>query len=153
MTIKILPAHEKRKIELQLEEQFGIKEISGEIIAWGSERLLLFTGETEKYELEKVIESAALEKIGVYFAKIINDELKLTIEGSQILNEQIKKNIFEIDENQTEEWMMGRELNISTGMKGFVVVKNKDNYLGCGKASEHKITNFIPKERRLKNKS
>ena len=77
----------------QLEEQFGIKEIPGEIIAWGSERLLLFTGEAEKYELEKIIESAALEKIGVYFAKIINGELKLTIEGSQILNEQIKKNI------------------------------------------------------------
>ena len=151
--IKILSLHEKRKIEQQLEEQFGIKEIPGEIIAWGSERLLLFTGEAEKYELEKIIESAALEKIGVYFAKIINGELKLTIEGSQILNEQIKKNIFEIDDEQAEEWMMGRELNISTGMKGFVVVKNKENYLGCGKASEHKITNFIPKERRLKNKS
>ena len=151
--IKILSLHEKRKIEQQLEEQFGIKEIPGEIIAWGSERLLLFTGEAEKYELEKIIESAALEKIGVYFAKVINGELKLTIEGSQILNEQIKKNIFEIDDEQAEEWMMGRELNISTGMKGFVVVKNKENYLGCGKASEHKITNFIPKERRLKNKS
>ena len=150
--IKILSLHEKRKIEQQLEEQFGIKEIPGEIIAWGSERLLLFTGEAEKYELEKIIESAALEKIGVYFAKIINGELKLTIEGSQILNEQIKKNIFEIDDEQAEEWMMGRELNISTGMKGFVVVKNKENYLGCGKASEHKITNFIPKERRLKNR-
>ncbi len=150
--IKILSLHEKRKIEQQLEEQFGIKEIPGEIIAWGSERLLLFTGEAEKYELEKIIESAALEKIGVYFAKVINGELKLTIEGSQILNEQIKKNIFEIDDEQAEEWMMGRELNISTGMKGFVVVKNKENYLGCGKASEHKITNFIPKERRLKNR-
>ena len=150
--IKILSLHEKRKIEQQLEEQFGIKEIPGEIIAWGSERLLLFTGEAEKYELEKIIESAALEKIGVYFAKVINGELKLTIEGSQILNEQIKKNIFEIDDEQAEEWMMGRELNISTGMKGFVVVKNKENYLGCGKASEYKITNFIPKERRLKNR-
>lgn len=37
-------------------------------------------------------------------------------------------------------------------MKGFIVMKNNDDYLGCGKASETKITNFIPKSRRLKNR-
>jgi len=37
-------------------------------------------------------------------------------------------------------------------MKGFVVIKNQktEDLLGCGKASENKITNFIPKSRRLK---
>lgn len=35
--------------------------------------------------------------------------------------------------------------------KGFVIMKYKDDFLGTGKASENKITNFIPKIRRLKH--
>ena len=31
-------------------------------------------------------------------------------------------------------------------------MKYKDNFLGTGKASENKISNFIPKNRRLKEK-
>jgi NOL1/NOP2/fmu family ribosome biogenesis protein len=32
--------------------------------------------------------------------------------------------------------MKGRELNIKTGKKGFVVIKYKNDFLGTGKASE-----------------
>ena len=49
--------------------------------------------------------------------------------------------------------MMGSELNIKSGMKGFVIMKYKDELLGTGKASEEKISNFIPKNRRLREKS
>lgn len=37
--------------------------------------------------------------------------------------------------------------------KGFVIMKYKNDFLGTGKASENKITNFIPKNRRLREKS
>ena len=151
--IKILTQQEKKQIENKLEEQFGIKEVPGKIIMRGAERLFFFTGEINELEIRKIEEIAPVEKIGIYFAKIINDNIKLTIEGTQILKNQIKKNIFELNSEQAEEWMMGRELNISTGLKGFVVMKNKEDFLGCGKASEHKITNFIPKSRRLKNRN
>jgi len=49
--------------------------------------------------------------------------------------------------------MSGNELNIKIGGKDFLVMKYKNNFLGTGKASENKITNFIPKSRRLKNKN
>ena len=49
--------------------------------------------------------------------------------------------------------MKGNELEIQTGKKGFLIIKYKNDFLGCGKASEPKITNFIPKNRRLKEKS
>ena len=151
--IKILTAQETNKIREQLKEQFGISNIPGKIIRLGEEKIFLFTGAADENEIEKIEQSAPVEKIGVYFAKIINDEIKLTIEGTQILKEQISKNIFEINDELAEEWMMGRELNIKSGMKGFVVMKNNDDYLGCGKASQEKITNFIPKSRRLKARS
>ena len=49
--------------------------------------------------------------------------------------------------------MKGSELNLKSGMKGFVIIKYKNEFLGTGKASEEKISNFIPKNRRLKEKS
>ena len=49
--------------------------------------------------------------------------------------------------------MKGNELNIKSNLKGFVVIRYKDDFLGCGKASAEKITNFVPKERRLKEKN
>jgi len=36
--------------------------------------------------------------------------------------------------------------------KGFVIMKHRDDFLGTGKASENKIGNFIPKNRRLREK-
>ena len=150
--IKILSEQEKRKIENQLHAQFGIKELPGKIVMRGEERLFFFTGEIDEDGIRKLEQSAPIEKVGVYFAKLINEEIKLTIEGTQLLKEHITKGIFQINDSQAEEWMMGRELNLKSGLKGFVVMKNNDDYLGCGKASQEKITNFIPKSRRLKNR-
>ena len=154
MTIKILNQKEHKEIEKELEKQFGIKEVKGKILMWGEEKLFFFTGELGEEEIRKVEQATAVEKVGTYFAKLINHEIKLTIEGSQLFKEQISKNIFEINSEQAEEWMMGRELNLQSGLKGFVVLKNKEtgDLLGCGKASQEKITNFIPKSRRLKNR-
>ena len=151
-SLKILKKKETQNILRQLNESWGIKEIPGIIARRGEERLFLFTGELEEYKI-RILESAAfIERIGVYFAKIVNREIRLSIEGTQIFKDQITKNIFELDEKQTEEWMMGRELLIKTGYHGFIVMKYKDNFLGCGKASAEKIGNFIPKNRRLKNR-
>jgi len=47
---------------------------------------------------------------------------------------------------------MGRELNIKTGKRDFLIIKHGDDFLGTGKVSEEKIGNFIPKNRRLKER-
>ena len=152
--LKILNKNEKQEIEKKLNNQFGIENIPGIILRWGKEKLFLFSGSFNKHEIKNIEERVPIERIGVYFAKIVNnDEIRLSIEGTQILKEQIKKNIFELNEKLSEEWMMGRELLIKTGKKGFLIMKYKDNFLGCGKASENKIGNFIPKNRRLKQKN
>ena len=153
--IKILNKKEKQEIESKLNKQFGIKEISEKIIMKGKEKLFLFSGSFTNEEIKKLEELVVIEKIGVYFAKIDErtEDIRLSIEGSQILKNQIKKNVFEISEELVEQWMKGQELNIKTGKKGFIVIKYKNDFLGTGKASEEKISNFIPKIRRLKNKN
>lgn len=150
--LKILSSDKKKEIVEKLKENYGIQEIEGLILIRGKERLFLFSGEIGEKGIKRIEESIIVERVGVYFAKIVNDEIKLSIEGTQILKDQIKKNIFELDDRQTEEWMTGSELPIKTGKKGFLIMKNKDNLLGSGKASQEKIGNFIPKSRRLKRK-
>jgi|TARA_Y100000031_G_scaffold61349_1_gene69200 NOL1/NOP2/fmu family ribosome biogenesis protein len=155
MTLTILNKKEKQEIEEKLNNQFGIKEISEKIIMKGKEKLFLFSGSFTNEEIKKLEELVVIEKVGVYFAKIDErtNDLRLSIEGSQIFKNQINKNVFEISEELVEQWMKGRELNIKTGKKGFIVIKYKDDFLGTGKASEEKISNFIPKIRRLKEKN
>jgi NOL1/NOP2/fmu family ribosome biogenesis protein len=150
--IKILSKNEKREIERKLNKQFGIKEISGMLIKFGKDRIFFFSGKLKEKEIRIIESEIPIERIGVYFARIMNDFPKLSIEGTQILKEQISKNIFELDEKQLKDWMSGRDLNISSPQKGFLVMKYKEEVLGCGKASENKISNFIPKMRRLKNR-
>ena len=151
--LKILNQSEKREIEKKLEKQFGIEDIPYTIIMSGKEKLFLFSGSLDEKDIKKIWEIVPVERMGIYFAKIIKGDLKLSIEGTQILKNQIKKNLFTLDSEQAEEWMMGRDLNIKTGKKGFLVMKYEDDFLGCGKASEEKIGNFIPKSRRLKQRT
>ena len=150
--IKILNQGEKQEIEKNLNKQFGTDEIPGMLIKRGEEKIFLFQGSLNEKQIKKLAETVPVEGIGIYFAKEINGEFKPSIEGAQIIKEQIKKNIFEVNEEQAEKWMMGQELNIKTGKTGFMIMKYGEDVLGCGKASEEKISNFIPKTRRLKAK-
>jgi len=152
MTLKILSINEKKQIEESLKEQFGITEIKGLLVKRGEERIFLFQGDLNPKEISELERIIPLERVGIYFAKMIRDKPKLSIEGAQILKDQIKNNIFELNKEQTEQWMGGQELNIKTGKKGFIILKYEEDLLGCGNASEEKITNFIPKSRRLKLK-
>ncbi len=156
MAIKILNKREKQEIANKLNEQFGIEKIPGIIIRLGKERLFLFTGTLNEQQIKELEKIAPVEKAGFYFAKIFEgkeEQIRLSIEGVQILKEQIRKNIFEINDKQTEQWMKGYDLEIKTNKRGFIVIKNKEDFLGSGKASEQKIGNFIPKSRRLREKN
>ncbi len=150
--MKILNQKEKAEIEKKLHEQFGIDSVPGIIIMRGQERLFLFSGSFSEEEIKKLENCTFIERMGVYFAKIVGDDLRLSIEGTQILKEQISKNIFSLDSSQAEEWMKGHELPIKTGSRGFLIMTHGEDFLGTGKASDIKIGNFIPKNRRLRER-
>jgi len=153
--IKILNKKETQEISEKLKEQFGINEIPGIILMKGKERIFLFQGEATENEIKKIDSITNIERAGVYIGKIFEptDEIRLSIEGTQIFKNQITKNIFILDKREDyEKWMNGQELQIKTNLRGMIVIKYQNEFLGCGKASEEKIGNFIPKNRRLKLK-
>jgi len=151
-SLKIFTSKEKEKLVEQLSKQFGIKKVDGIISMRGRERLFLFQGILNEKQIHEIESTIPIERVGIYFGKDINGQIRLSIEGVHILKNQITKNIFELNEEQLDLWMKGNELNIKSGKNGFVIMKYQDNYFGTGKASEEKITNFIPKNRRLKER-
>jgi len=150
--LRILDEKKFGEILKQLNNDFGIETIPGILLIRGAERIFLYQGDLTMEEISEVEKTFVIERIGVYFAKEQNGEIRLSLEGVHILKDQIKNGIFELDEKQAEEWMHGSELNIKTGKRQFLIMKYKDYFLGTGKASSEKISNFIPKNRRLKFK-
>ncbi len=150
--INFLNNYEKEKLIKQLNEQFGITEIEGQLAKFGKERIVLFSGEATQKEIIMIDELARVEGVGLYIAKEQPDGIRLSIEGSQLIGKQATKNVFEMDEKQAEQWMLGQEIPTQTKDRGFTIMKFKNDFLGTGKASEGRITNFVPKPRRLKFK-
>jgi NOL1/NOP2/fmu family ribosome biogenesis protein len=150
--LKILSVEEKKVVKNLLKKQFGIETVPGLMVKKGQERIFLFIGKLHPRDIKNVESGIIIERVGIYFAKIENNEIRLSIEGTQLLKNQISKNIFELNDEQLKQWMTGNQLDIATGKKGFLIMKYKDDFLGCGKASAEKISNFVPKTRRLRQK-
>jgi len=135
--LKILNKKEITRILDKIKEQYNIENREG--------KLFIISKDIKKINLEKL----RINNLGLYIAKLDRD-LRLTIEGSQLLGKLAKKNVYEINDEQANSWMSGKEINCEKEFKGFVIIKNKDDYLGSGRYSNGKIINFIPKERWIK---
>ncbi|HDG64084.1 MAG TPA: hypothetical protein ENG72_01790 [Thermococcus sp.] len=86
---------------------------------------------------------------GLYFGKIESDGIRLTIEGAFLVGPKAKRNIIEVSEDEAIQWLAGEDLKIKTPIKGWVILKWGKYYLGCGKARDGIIRNYVPKERRI----
>ena len=151
--LKILNEKEKKALVEKLNLTFGIKKISGTIIMRGKERIFLFSGSFSEQEIKRLEKIAFIERAGVYLGKDEEFGIRLSIEGSQILKNEISKNVVELNEEEAETWMQGHEVLKKNDVTGPVIIKYQNDFLGTGKASAEKITNFIPKSRRLKDKT
>ncbi|MEM0465548.1 MAG: hypothetical protein QXW97_02495 [Candidatus Pacearchaeota archaeon] len=142
---------DKNKILEKLNEQYGIKNLPYLLIKFGENKLRIYSGNLSKEELSKLDKNLRIENIGLYFAKIEKENnIRLTFDGVSLLKEEITKNILIINKEQENDWLKGNNLEIKSE-KNWKIIKYEDDFLGCGKSTGEKITNFIPKERRIKN--
>jgi len=149
--MKPLTSTDKKKIIEKLNNQFGITELPYLLIQFGQEKLRAYSGILSKEELYYLDREIRIENIGLYFAKYENNnEIRLTLDGVQLLKNQITKNIIELNDNQANEWFKGLDLDIKTEY-GWKILKHNSELIGCGKSTGEKITNFMPKERRIKS--
>lgn len=142
---------EKQRILEKLNEQFGITSLPFLLIKQGRDKVRAFSGSLSREELEKLGENINIELVGIYLCKEEYEGMRLSHDAPTLLNSQITKNILELDDKQASDWLHGNDLQLSTDLRGFVVLRHKDLLIGCGKASQERVTNFVPKERRIKN--
>ena len=145
--LKFLNKKESERILDLIKEQFGIKklEIDYGILMNREGKIFLISRDINKIDLSKL----RINELGLYVARL-DKELRLTIEGSQLFGKYVTKNVYEIGKEKVFSWLNGNDITCDKEFDGFVIIKNKDDFLGTGKYKEGKILNYIPKERRIK---
>src|SRR3989338_3060779 len=141
---KILNSREKKKFLERIAETYGIKQLSLDYV-------FLQTGKGRVYITNRDIERVSLGKIrinslGLYFAMQDKIGLRLSVEGSQLIGKQATKNILTLTQQQANEWFSGHDIKIESELKGFVLVKHKNDFLGCGNISNSILHNYLGKE-------
>ena len=130
-----------------VESQWGAKiKLDHGFLRNSNNRIFIVSKDISKIDLSKL----RLNSIGLYFCEIDDKGIRLSIEGSQIVGQHAKKNIVELNEDETKIWFKGVDLQKECkDCNGFVILKNKNDFLGTGKYSNGKILNYVSKTRRI----
>lgn len=147
MRTHFLPAGEKKQVIADLENQFGIKKIPGMLIEAGREKTRVFTGSLSREQLIELDQVLRIEIIGLYAIKK-EDTYRLGIDGMYLFDDQLTKNVVELNEEEMKKWMKGEDLQKEVP-SGVVAVKHDIFPLGCGKSNGKIIFNYVPKNRRI----
>jgi len=145
--MKWLNSREVKVIRKKIENQWGWCPPMDDyfFMARRDERVAIVSKEVERLDIQRV------NTAGLYFVKIVSGEIKLTIEGSQIVGPKSKKNVVELNDEEVQQWIRGFDIPREGFTKGFLIIRNKNDYLGCTKHSGDKLHNLVPKERRIKS--
>ncbi len=114
---------------------------------------------------ELQISHLRINSAGLYIAEAKKEYVRLSVEGSQIFGPEAKKNIIEITSAEARQWVTGADLenngkydsynvegdekNYAEKAEGFVIIKRRNDFFGCGKMARGKIINYFPKARRM----
>lgn len=145
---KILNSRDVKKILNWLKEHYGIRDLKIDSAFLKSTKYKIYLISRKISELET--KDLRINIIGMYFAKDEKEEIRLTIEGSQIIGPKATKNVVELNEQQLSNWLNGQDIEFDAAVEGFIIIKHKNDFYGVGRYKEGKILNYVPKERRIK---
>ena len=142
-----VPSRELKKFLRRIEEQYGKVPAFFKKLAFvqGKEKIYLVTRDIENLDLESI----RINSIGLYIAEIKKEQLRLSIEGAQLIGPTATKNVCELSTEQLKRWFKGEDIKIEGSYEGFAILKHGKDYVGSGKYKEGYILNFVPKARRL----
>ena len=137
----------KRLVE-QLEVQWGFTQKLDYAFFMNNQRRISLVNK----EFALVVDAKLrLNSLGLYFCEQMeNGELRLSIEGSQLVGPHATKNVIEVDFVSAKQWMFGQDLEISFGdVTAFVILRCGKYYLGCGRYKNGIVSNHVSKNRRI----
>lgn len=144
-TLEILNSKQVKEVSALLKKQFEAVFDFQVLLKSNKDKLYIINRDIGRIDLKKL----RIDTMGLYFGEIKKGELRLSIEGSQLIGPLAKKNVLEIDNKLARLWLKGYDIPAETDMRGYVILKNNKDFLGCGKVAENRILNFVPKTRRI----
>ena len=147
--IEILNSRDRKKLLKTLKQLFGVKSLPEELVYFTRRRREeVYVVRKEVFILEP--EQRRSIHMGLHFGTKTEKGFILTMDGAQLLKEQISKQIYEVTDEQRDEWLQGKNLNARCDGKQVIIRKGQDT-LGAGICKKEIIVNTLAKNRRLKN--
>ncbi|MDO8740812.1 MAG: hypothetical protein Q7J54_04560 [Candidatus Woesearchaeota archaeon] len=149
--LKILNSKETKKmLEIAKDQHDCDIRLDYSFLESDENKIYLINKDIAKIDLSKL----RLSSVGLYFGRIGENGFEPSIEGSQMIGPDAKKNVVLLNDEEVKKWLRGEDIEKETNYKGIVLLKNNENdFLGCGRIKNGKIINLVPKERRLKYQS
>src|SRR3989344_6456422 len=148
MQNKILNNKEIKKIKEQCVKQFGVflKEDYAYLLN-ENERLFIINKDITRIDLKEL----RIDRFGLYFAEVKENQLRLSKEGAQLLAQESGElqHTVELTKEDVKAYFQGSDLIKDLGSESILVIlKYLDNILGCARYKEGRILNFLPKMNR-----
>lgn len=144
--LKILNSKEKKRLLTKIKEQFNSDfKLKYAVFKNNKNKIYILNKDVSKIDVEEL----RINSLGLYLGVEYDNSVRLSIEGSQIIGKTAKKNVLELENETAARWVSGEDIEIDTKLKGFVIIKNRDDFLGCGKIAGNKLLNYVPKTRRV----
>lgn len=145
--LKFMNGKEKKKFIELLIDQFGFKgELNYHIAINEKNKVYIVNDEISRIELDKI----KINTFGLYIGELNDNEIRLSIDGSQIIGPHCSHNVLEITEAEKVKWLKGEEVYYDYQSTKYIIIKSGDDYLGCGKKKDDRILNYVSKTRRIK---
>ena len=146
--LEVLNSKKTKEITKLLAEQWEYTERLECGILQRENDIFLATRTIDKIDLRNL----NVNSLGLYFGELRANQLRLSIEGSQIIGQKAKKNIIELNHVQITKWLRGEDIELekNTTAENYAIVRSGKDFYGCGRIKDGKLLNFVPKARRVK---
>ncbi len=143
--VDALNAKELKVFRALLKEQFGYNEEFPYTVFMHGEAKYSISPRDVEYVLDKRLR---IERVGIYIGQVAHGELRLSIEGSQLIGPHATKHVLTLNTAQRDEWMLGHDVELKGDYEqAFYIVTCAEDFLGCGKYKNGTLQNYVPKER------
>jgi len=151
MKLRPLNRKETSAILLQIQEEYGVdakKLLIDDYVFFQSDKNKVYIIDAKIKEVN--LDFVRVNSFGLYFCELAHGNVRLSMEGSKIIGEHATKNVLVLDNDIAKQWLLGNDIPCEQEYNGYVIIKNNNDYIGCGKYKEGKIFNFVPKQRRIR---
>ena len=154
--LRILNSKETKEILSVLESQYGadysVLLKSYVLLMNKDNKIFIVNKEFGMLDTSKV----RINSLGMYIGELHNNQVRLSIEGTQLLGKDAKKNVFEISKEHERTWLRGKDIEVVHENTGFLIMrcknddgKDSEDFLGAGKVKNNRLMNFVSKNRRI----